>query len=570
MKRGEEGQTEISTPTSTGSETDKAEADTLAGLRRTIWIVGALAIILVVIFDLGPPLAFNDDWIYAWNVQHFQLLHPHFYPFGTALALIQTVWAWLVTFGHTDQRLLRLSIVPFVLLAMYTLHRLSKKAGADKTWSAIAAVSPLTLFVFTADATTFMTDVPYVALLLMAALGAVNWSQGRKWIGICVLFAILTTLQRQTGVMIPVAITIVLLWRRRTLRMNPDGVGLVLLWVGVIGAVVLPTASGLTPHQQSGYITAVFSPNPVYLLTDLLFLPGMIGLGLILFLPGLLLCARRRAKVDRTRLLVLAVAVWELLVLARAGDLFPGNVFTIYGFNSAESIQGKPFLFPVPLYLGVEIAALSALMLFLWRWRAWWPNKTGSIGTLLIVLSITQFLPLAFVQYLAFDRYYLPVILLLVPLAARAASQATRPVLAVRLALVLSVVSIGLYAIGEQDYQAWQVARNHAACLAYQYALPIEVNAGYEANAVYGEVPYYERTGVIFGGLPVPGQPDFTVYGPADPVISIEFAGFNDPRPGYNYSSLASGKLILVPGPKGVTLDIKVPTDNIPQCQGGG
>jgi hypothetical protein len=546
------------------------EPTAYAGIRRAAWFLGAVAVFLICVFDLGPPLAFNDDWIYALDVQHFNLLHLHLYPFGTALALVQIVWAWLVTLGHPDQRLLRLSIVPFVLLTMYALHRLARLVGADKTWSAIAAIAPLAFPVFTADATTFMSDIPYVALMLVAALGAVRWSEGRKWIVLCVVFAILTTLQRQAGVTLPVAVTLALLWRRGNLRLNPDGVGLILLWLGCLATVVIPTLTGVTSSIQGDYVAAALAPNPTSLLTDLLFLPGMVGLGLILFLPGLIMGARRSVRAGRTKLWITALALWEILVLLRAGDILPGNVFSPVGLNSVEAVLGKVVLYPFPIYLGLEIAAAAALLAFVWRWRDWWPAKTGRSGMLLLLLAIAQFLPLGLLHYLAFDRYYLPVVLALVPIAARVASQTTRPVLAARLALTLTVVSIGIYAVGEQDYQAWQVARNYAACLAYQYAAPFDVYAGYEANAVYGVVPYYERTGVILGGPPVPGRPNFSVDGPADPIIRIVFAGPNDPRPGYNYSSWAPGKVVLMTGPRGAGVVIKVPGNAVQNCPGGG
>ncbi|TMF79296.1 MAG: hypothetical protein E6I15_02135, partial [Chloroflexi bacterium] len=160
-------------------------------LTRTAWILGSIALLLVVAFDLGPPLAFNDDWGMAWDVRHFNPLHISMYPSDSALALVQVVFAWLVTLGHGDQRLLRLSEVAFILLAMYSGHRLARHLGADPTWSAIAAIAPLAFPVFTADATTFMTDVPYVGLLSAAVLGGVRWREGRRWIALCVGFATL-------------------------------------------------------------------------------------------------------------------------------------------------------------------------------------------------------------------------------------------------------------------------------------------------------------------------------------------------------------------------------------------
>jgi hypothetical protein len=127
-----------------------------------------------------------------------------------------------------------------------------------------------------------------------------------------------------------------------------------------------------------------------------------------------------------------------------------------------------------------------------------------------------------------------------------------------------------IYVVGEQDYQAWQVARNEATCLAYQYADPMQVDTGYEELAVYVEIPYYEQHGVILGGVALPNTPYFALKGPADPIISVKFVPANDPRPGYSYSSLASAKLVLVKGPRGQGLDIQVPSGSFPACPSTG
>jgi hypothetical protein len=94
--------------------------------------------------------------------------------------------------------------------------------------------------------------------------------------------------------------------------------------------------------------------------------------------------------------------------------------------------------------------------------------------------------------------------------------------------------------VGEQDYLAWQAARDRAALLAYQTAPPDQVQAGFEANAVYVELPRYERT----------GQADlFAILGPARPQVTLLFASAADPRPGVSYWSLAPGRIVLARSP---------------------
>ena len=545
------------------------ESGMRVGVRWVALALGAIGVGAIGFFDLGPALAFNDDWMYAWEVRHFNLRHLQLYPDASAFALPQVVWAWVVTLGHADQRLLRLATLPFVLLAMYALHHLARRMGAGRTWSALAALTPLAFPVFAMDATSFMSDVPYTALLLTASLAAVRWGEGagKRWIALCVAMATLSVLQRQTGVMIPVAMTVAFWWRSRDIRAWPraDIVGLTVLWVGCLGAVALPTLAGVSSAAQDSRLASVLHFQPLFLLADLVLLPGMLGFGLILFLPGLLLGSVRGKGVGRyAPALILVVALTEGWLLFKLGGIFPGNLFTPIGFAPEGSFEERALLFAAPLYLALEAMAIATVLLFIWRWRQWWSGSANCSGATLLLLAATQFLPFGFNPYEALDRYYIPVVLLLVPLAARAASQSSRTALAGGLALALAAMGVGLYMVGEQDYQAWQVARNQAACLAYQYAPPMQVNAYYEANAVYGEIPYYEKTGKIFGPLASVGNSVFTLNGPKDPLIQLVFARPGDPRPGYAYSSLASGKVVLVVR-SGSGIVIHVP-DGTPSC----
>lgn len=541
-------------------------------IQRTAWALGALGVLVLCVFDLGPPLAFNDDWGFAWSARHFNPLRLHIYPASSALALPQIVLGWLVSFTHGDQRLLRLSEILFVLLAMWMLHKLALLAGANRTWSAIAALTPLAFPVFSSDATTFMSDVPYVALLLLAAYAAVHWAEhgGLRWVTLCIVAAILATLQRQIGVGIPLAVT-ALLWfqpTRHSWRLH-DWTGLGLLWAGCLLAVILPTVTGVTPALQGDRIALAMDFQPIYLGYALVFLPCVLGLALVPFLPGLALGFSR----SRPKLLVLGLLGLVIADLAATFvysyfnppdfSIFPGNLFTKYGFISAVSwyqMGNKPTLFAPPVFFAIEVLSLNTLLLFALRFRDWWPLRRHLPSLALLFLALTQFLPLGLVHHIPYDRYYLPAALLLMPLAARAASRTRLPRLAAGLALLLVTAGIALYVAGEQDLQAWQVARNNATCLAYQYARPDQVYAGYEAMAVYVEVPYYDLHGAILGGVALDTNTVyFSLYGPVNPFLSVRFAPLDDPRPGYAYSSLAPGKLVVVHGVNGTGLPTSAP-----------
>jgi hypothetical protein len=140
-----------------------------------------------------------------------------------------------------------------------------------------------------------------------------------------------------------------------------------------------------------------------------------------------------------------------------------------------------------------------------------------------------------------YDRYYLPVAAPLVPMLCALAERHARPAGA-GIAGATCVFLLGLSVVYEQDYQSWQAARDHAARLAYRCAIPARVNAGYEANAVYVEVPEYERTGQARRAIV---RRDFIISGPPNPDLWLEFAAPDDARPGVRYASLNPGKVVI-------------------------
>jgi hypothetical protein len=205
-------------------------------------------------------------------------------------------------------------------------------------------------------------------------------------------------------------------------------------------------------------------------------------------------------------------------------------------------------VYPPVLIVGIELIAIAtAGALLIWRW----PDLRKALHTpagVLLCLAAAQFLPILLVDYVVYDRYYLPVAAPLLPVAAVFATRSTFSPFASLTAVTLGLLGLVMFAVGEQDLQAMLVARDTVARQAYSQASPLDVQAGYEANAVYGEVPYYDRTGIVLSSLAKAGPSnDFSTKGPEHPVLEVQFACSSDPRPGVSYRSVASARLILVP-----------------------
>ena len=503
------------------------------------------ALIAVLVFDLAPPLAFNDDWLFAWSAR--QLAGGNgfrVYPWQEPLALPQVVWGVAISLGHPDQRLLRLSLLAFSALAAVSVARLSRLVGARGIWPFVAALalicSPLALLLTVG----FMSDLPYLALLMAATFSGAVWITRGRGQAACLVWTLLAALQRQPGYLIPLAVTLALLLSRPKRPVERrDWLWLAGLWL-ITAAVAAGTAAwrassllapDRVPSLRPGSSLSMLAPFP--------FLPIMAGLVLMPFAVGLAFpspAARGPRWVGRV---MLAIAASGLAVILRAAlqhdTIFPGIELTPQGFVPTMA-GAKPQIFPWPLFLVLEAAAAgTAAGILVLRGRCWWPRFRRPEHSFLLLVALSQCLPLFLLHLSISDRYFLPVVAPLVPLAALVASTSTARA-ALPWAIGCLAAGLALFIVGEQDYIACQVARDQAARLAYQSTARDAVNAGYEANAVYVALPYFERTRLIG-----PGNRNFALFGPRHPLRWLEFAQPTDPRPGVDYRSLRPGRIVI-------------------------
>jgi Dolichyl-phosphate-mannose-protein mannosyltransferase len=513
---------------------DKLSRPVLIGL-------AVCALALVIGFDFGPPVAFVDDWTFAWSARLLADGHGlHIPPPTTALAIPQIGIGALALLAGADRRVLRLVIVPFLLLTGVCLYRLSRNAGADRTWAAIAALgfcaSPLTLAV----ATSFMTDIPYLGFLAAALLCAAGWVEGRRGRTLCIVLTVLAALQRQQGALIPIAIVAALLIaRRRRTVARSDWIALAVLVLASLAAYALPVALGLRKLEQGGagpssVLSAIVS-QPWLIVLGLLSVPPLVAL---LSLP--LAAAGATSPLPPSRRSWFALASFAPLLALYAlqasitHQVFPGDYFDYFGLGPSTPFN---LYGPKPAIFGVWIFALVGIACLAWAVRLWvqvcgtWPSVTPT-SALLVAAVIVGLAP---INKGVVDRYFLPVALPLVPLIAGWVSRQTvRPSWAMSAAVIAA--GLVMYAAGEQDYEAWQQARDAAARIAYLNTDPAQVEAGYEADNVYWALPQYERT----GSMPSADRPGCK--------LMLEFSSPSDPRPGVAYQSLAPGRVVIVAG----------------------
>jgi hypothetical protein len=508
-----------------------------------ILMLAAAGLAALVIFDLSPPLAFNDDWMYGWSVRQLVAGHGlHNFPQSTALATVQVLWGAAISLGHPDQRLLRLSVVPLVLLTAWCSYWLARRLGADRFWSLVAGAALLASPLFMANATSFMSDNFYTGLVMAVAVTGVAWITGGRWRWLCVALLVMTPLQRQLGIALIPALTLALvLWKRPTWE-RQDTLAVAAIWT--LPALAVLAVDRLTVSEPLYSVIAPSQVNPGHAIFPL---PAMVGLALIPFLAALAFRPSARGRESGWSLasagLGVVGAVGCLVDLQQFGMVFPGNVLSPIGFTAILS-GSKPPIFPGAVFRALEIAAVATfVLLFVLRRRSWTPRALGPAALLLVLIGASQFLPLLAVPWFIYDRYFFPVVAPLIPIVAALAARGHYQGAAKAWATAAIAAGLVLYGIGEQDYLAWQAARDRAAHLAYSLASPDQVQAGFEANGVYVELPRYERT----------GHADlFAILGPTEPRITLVFAPAPDPRKGMrlregvSYSSLAPGRIELV------------------------
>jgi hypothetical protein len=503
-----------------------------------------IAVALVVYFDLASPFAFNDEWVYGWSVAHSRLPQVRLMPEQSATALVQVIWSALLSLGRSDLPVLRLTLLPFLALAAYSTYRCARLLGADEFWSRASGAAMLANPLVLTLGSSFMSDITYLALLLGAAWAGAAWvCQGRGRVALISLtFA--AVLQRQQALAIPLAVTVgLVVGGRIKKREGRDVAALLALWTVDAISSVLPGLAGLTLPTQSFYVElAQKGTSPIHYIEPLLMVVPIIAFLLTPFAAGLILQSRRPPGSSRAAFVPPLLGGLGIAGMAYMLPHFmmPGNVWTARGFAPTLG-GGKPIGMLLWLFLAWDLLVIGTVA------ASWLPNASrrftgvGPGGIFLVALALSQLLPLFALPTTYYDRYFLPVAVPLLPIAAVVASRSARPGLAAAFAGAVMVFGVLTYAGFQQDYEAWQQARDAAARMAYAQAAPSDVSAGYEANGVYDDLPRINATGVL-------DRNRQDVVERKDAVIRLEWSRRSDPRPGVDYQSLlAPGRVVLVP-----------------------
>ena len=505
--------------------------DRNAVVRDLTCLVLALALALLLVGPSGNfPL--NDDWSFAAAVRGI-LADGTFRPTAwTAMTLVtQSLWgtAFSLLAGYSfDSLRFSTEVLAFVSVVVgYLLVReLSLPRWLCLLTAATLGFSPL----FFVLSVTFMTDVPFVAAILVAALFLVRAMErpSLRTFVIAIVFTVVAILIRQLAIALPLAFALVYPLRRAG-RLRDWLLGFFPLLLGI------GTFAGYRIWLNSdGRLPSVNDRQALWLLHSLAD-PATIGIVLRNFyvapvylgwflLPVLLVIA---ARINDQHLLALRrtllgsgliIALLSLLTRARDGVWLvqmptADNILVPSGLGTPllrdqyllrlDNIPPLPNPFwPIVTLLGLIGATLllallatsAAALVQSWRHRQW-IARDGAAALLLTSVAAYLF-PLLATAF--FDRYLLPAMPLLaagigaalLPVSARMPNMSWR-VVSMAVLAAFAAFSIG----GTHDYLAWNRLRwQMLGDLMQQHTLTAaDIDGGFEFNGLLNYRADYVR-----------------------------------------------------------------------------
>ncbi len=179
-----------------------------------IGLLWGLAMLLV---DYRGDFPLNDDWSYGIAVQRLVEEGTYEPTAWTSMSLISqvgwgSVFSYLFGFSFEVLRLSTLLLSLLTLFGIYlTVRQLNESGGIALLVTLLIAFNPI----FFALSYTFMTDVPFLGFSVVALFFSLRYleSESVPHLIVATVFATLAVLGRQTGLYVPIALGLTILYR---------------------------------------------------------------------------------------------------------------------------------------------------------------------------------------------------------------------------------------------------------------------------------------------------------------------------------------------------------------------
>jgi hypothetical protein len=489
-------------------------------------VVAALIVLWMLIEIIINPIGdfpLDDDWTYAlpvqWLVERGRLgLTQQNAAFFTQL-LWGSLWTAAAGFSYT---VLRLSTLATAALALVVTYLAGREVGLSRPLAAIAVGLLLINPVFVSLANTFMTDVPFLALMMVSVLlllRALKYdSAAYLWVGLATLLGLV--LLRQVGIAIAFGLIVALAikegmsrgWLLRTIVPTAVMLGVVFAYRRWL------EANNLLPAMYDMYTGGLKA-----LVTDLAHLRlgagkpvvrgigfGLMHLGLWMFPLIILMLPRWSGATTRRgeRLTFAALALITTSLTAAlwySGMLMPlgmgGNILVDLG-TGIRSLDGPAPHAPHWCWVAITWASAfgaTALVLalgqvarrILAQLRSGQPRQSLWLPSFLLVSLVFIYAPFSALYGPWFDRYLLPVMVLSTLLLTGETIGPTaplRPILDAHVVVsaALALIYLGFAVASTHDYLAWNRQRWAAGSLLIERGItPADIRGGYEFDQYY-------------------------------------------------------------------------------------
>jgi hypothetical protein len=505
----------------------------------------ALALFAAAILVVDPRGNFplDDDWDFAlatWNFARDGVFR--FTPYTAVSLRLQVLWGalWTLLFGESFT-VLRASTLVLSCATIVVFHRFLRQLPLNSWWRTVALCSLIAHPIFFWSSFTYMTQVPYLFLsvVAMAAFHRGLRDESAGWMLAGAAAVIGSFFVRQTGVVNAVPPLVALLLMPRVTRkksfMAIAATPILLFAVFYFGTTVLtPAEKELSGHTAG--IAATLEHAASYPLTNAAY-----GGLFVLPLLGAAWSARRRGGRSLWREALAALlcglyVIWGLTgalsgvfpswALLLRHDILFGNILVNLGLGPLTLMDVEMLGLPGPGHVGVVACGAVTLLAALAGAAVCWLLGKGRQRSLPFVLGVSHLIAatgILLASNLYFDRYALDstwTLLFLLPLVAKtssrgdaektsATSAAPRedvsedPELAAgggagrrratlargRSEWVIIVLLAGLFLFSvaaTHDYLSWNRARLEATHWLRDHEVPLDdVNLGYEGNAFF-------------------------------------------------------------------------------------
>ena len=462
-----------------------------------ILVIALVGVVLFGAVDYSGDYAINDDWGYAtpvrWWVEDGRLALTHWQSMPLLTQLAMGI-GWAEIFGYSPESLRRLTLT-LALVASLSVYGLARRLDLSPGPALLAALLPLASPIFLGLSYTFMTDVPFAAVLLISTLCFAQSfrSGGVTSFALGVVFLLLAILLRQTALALAVALVLAEPMARgfsllRVLRsIAVLVVSVSLYWItadAIADSIGLPYYYELKTDAVLRFALAALRQEYETLLVApqaILRASALFGLTLLPVLPFLW---PKRGQMGflgvGTAIILIAGLTWASARL-ETGVFFaaPGDMLTAEGLGPRH-LEGRlpdGGLWAIAASGLGHAVTILALFTALRRQKSPPPARTG-IQALLFLTGAILYAPHVVADTWNFDRYaLLPAILLSLVVLSR--TDTDRPA-AGGLSTGLVAVGLALSLVLVHDFFRWQDARYDLIASLDRPAS--EIDGGFEFN----------------------------------------------------------------------------------------